>query len=546
MYKSKSEYSLIENKDMKINRINGIEIDDFRKFQEQELNLGNNITLISGRNGSMKTTLMGLIAQIFRTESTDIYGKPMVNKFSELFNLSIEKDSRDYLYHIKMNIDENLHLREPVPMYLQPKTSTNKARHRLTPSGRKKGDGYFHLPSVYINLKRLYPLIEADSINVNKISYTQDERKFISTLYQKVLLREEFSSFDSYNAKLGKIDKYPVGPINTYYDIETISSGEDNLSTIANTLISFMRHANDSQLTGILVIDEFEASLHPIAQVNLFNFLLWWSKKYNVQILLSTHSLFLIQYALQQKFDLDKNSIKLNFISSAFQADNKLAILENPPYEIAYSELTLSNTVNRENKIKIKVFLEDEMAITFLKKIIKSRDIIKICDFTFTTDDEVTGTSFVKLLSLCKNFPTLLNNSIVIFDADVTENQLTFRNFDRAMRLPSQNCFPLEKEIIYFILNLDGDNPFFKKFEMDKEYLRNSFVSSNIDINTSNYTNDKNIQPFKKWAKDNKVLFNKFVTYYVNTSSECREKRIEFISLVNKVLEANTLPRLKE
>ncbi|MGH2183095.1 hypothetical protein ACQ10C_16060, partial [Enterococcus faecalis] len=79
---------------------------------------------------------------------------------------------------------------------------------------------------------------------------------------------------------------------NSYYDVNSISSGEDNLSTFADVLVSFMRifSANKKNkyngLTGILAIDEFEASLHPIAQKNLFNFLFDWSRKYKVKIIL--------------------------------------------------------------------------------------------------------------------------------------------------------------------------------------------------------------------------------------------------------------------
>lgn len=61
-------------------------------------------------------------------------------------------------------------------------------------------------------------------------------------------------------------------------------------------MISFQRIYNSfdkkPNLTGIWAIDEFEVSLHPIAQVNFMNYLLEWSEKYRVQIVLNTHSLY--------------------------------------------------------------------------------------------------------------------------------------------------------------------------------------------------------------------------------------------------------------
>lgn len=165
---NKKHYGLVNNKDMIINDIYGIDIENFRLFKNQKFNMGKEMTVVSGRNGTMKSTLMGLIAQPYRTEHEDLYGKRMQTKFSDVFKLSSQKDKNDYIYHINLNINNDLKLREPIPLYFQPgnpeaKTS-KKDRHRLVPSGRQQGDGYFTLPSVYINLKRLYPLIDSGEI----------------------------------------------------------------------------------------------------------------------------------------------------------------------------------------------------------------------------------------------------------------------------------------------------------------------------------------------------------------------------------------------
>ncbi|OTO77314.1 hypothetical protein A5865_001190 [Enterococcus sp. 12E11_DIV0728] len=120
--------------------------------------LGEQITVVSGRNGTMKSTLMGLVSQPYRTSHRDINDKLMQTKFSDVFKLSEVKDQNDYVYHLMLNVDNDLYLKEPVPLYYQPGNPNSKfskkGRHRLVPSGRAKGDGYFNLPSVYINLKR--------------------------------------------------------------------------------------------------------------------------------------------------------------------------------------------------------------------------------------------------------------------------------------------------------------------------------------------------------------------------------------------------------
>ena len=58
----KKHYGLIDNKHMAINDIYGIDIENFRLFKNQKLNLGQEMTVVSGRNGTMKSTLLGLLA----------------------------------------------------------------------------------------------------------------------------------------------------------------------------------------------------------------------------------------------------------------------------------------------------------------------------------------------------------------------------------------------------------------------------------------------------------------------------------------------------
>lgn len=548
-FKSKSNYDLIFNKEMKINDIYGIEIDSFRLFKNQVLNLGEQITVISGRNGTMKSTLMGLVAQPYRSISKDVYGKLMQTKFNEVFKLSSEKDRDDYLYYIKLSINDNLPLKEPVPLYYQPGSenskSSKKDRHRLVPSGRAKGDGFFNLPSVYVNLKRLYPLIDSGEIKTSKVNYSEDEKKFISSLYQRVLLKSDFDEFESYSAAATTLNKNPNGPANSYYDIESISSGEDNLSTFADVLISFMRvHQQNKDngytgLTGLLSIDEFEASLHPIAQMKLFDFIYRWSKKYNVKIILNTHSLFLIQNIyLTFERDMASKYIIINFIASQFERDDTLRIIENPPYNIGYSELTLSHLNSDSEFFKVKILCEDEVAKNLIKKIIKKKKINEVITYSHIVNSENVGTSYTHLVALCKNFPSILTETraIVIFDADIDLTRMNIGNYNHAISLPSIYGFAFEKEIVNYILDLDGSDPFFRTYHKSKEMFKVEFSSYQINLNTNTYSSDDNVKPFKHWYDDHKTEANKYMTHYVrnneDTFSEFRDNLIDYINTI--------------
>lgn len=550
-FQQKKSYGLTSNKDMIINDIYGIDIDNFRLFENEQFNLGKHVTIVSGRNGTMKSTLMGLVAHPYRTTEKDINNKYMHTNFSDVFRLSTEKDKNDYLYHIKLNIDNNLKLKEPIPLYFQPGNEntlySKKDRHRLVPSGRNKGDGYFSLPSVYINLKRLYPLIESGELSNEDISYSEKEKEFVRVFFQKVLLRNEFKNFEKYSTNEKSLSKNPYGPENTYYDVNSISSGEDNLSTFADILISFMRvHDKNKEkgytgLTSILSIDEFEASLHPIAQTNLFEFILKWSARYRVKVILNTHSLYLIQHVyLQHQKKLDAKFILINFIGSQFQEDNKLVIFENPDYKLAYSELTLTNYEEKNKLMKVKILCEDDVAKLLIKRILSKQSLTSQIIISHVVSEDNDGISSNLLSSLCRNLPLMLKEtkSMVIFDADIDIESQKLNKFAHAFSLPSLYNLPFEKEIVQYILSLKGNDKFFVTFKKSKETFLQSFSNYNIDIDFE-HTNfqSQDVKHFKKWYSENKKDASKYMSYYIQQNKD-KENFLEFkYSVLNSVNE---------
>ncbi|MFS1013777.1 AAA family ATPase [Enterococcus casseliflavus] len=539
-YYNKSYYDLYDNKNMIINSVDGIDIENFRKFNNQKMNLSKNITVVSGRNGTLKSTLMGLIFHPFTSDKKDVHEKSMMTKFSDVFKMSTEKDTTEYKYSLKMNIDDDLLLKEPVNFYLQ--SSDN--RHRIVPSGRKTGDGFFLLPSIYINLRRLYPLIDSGKIKPYKIEYSEQESAFIASFYEKILLRDDFKNFETFETDAVK--KNTVGPKDSYFDINTISSGEDNLSSFVNSMISLMRIYDKNQrkkLTGILAIDEFEASLHPIAQANLFDFLVNWSEKYRVQIIINTHSLYLIQHILSKKKYIEKDYVKLNFITNRFQADNQLTIVENPNYKYAVTELTLREDEDLNDLLKIKILCEDKTAINYIKKIVKNRKILNLCKFECTVDTENVGTSWGLLQGLGKNYPNLLHetNSILVFDGDVIEENLKLNKFNEFLIIPSNNKLPLEKEIVNYILSLSGDDKFFKQYQREKDSFKQQFKRFSIPLNPDNIS-DIPTKVYKEWATNNQNDFNKYSTYFVNQNIEQFQSfKDNFKNHVNFYLKKNNI-----
>lgn len=527
-FKNKKELSLTDNKKMKINKIYGIDIDYFRKFKNQTLDLGRNMTVIFGRNGTLKSTLMGLIAQPFRTEFTNIFGQKMETDFSEVFNMSTKYDNTTYKYSIRMNIDDDLLLKEPIPLYPEkyPKGNPKAGetyRFRLVPSGRAKGDGYFNLSSVYIKLDRVYPLIDSvlkDDLVLTK-PLEESDNLDIGKFYERVLLRTDFNKSHLFEAEHGQKNHYPYEPVDSYYDKKTISSGENNLSSFINTMISFQkvyRALNDpNRLTGIWNIDEFETSLHPVAQVNLFDYLCRWSRKYNVQIVLNTHSLYLIQYILSCKHMIDSGDLVINEIASRFNDKNTLSIIKNPSYKSAYEELTLSKTANLiEENTKVKIFCEDKVAESYIKAILPTK-IKKYLSWYPNAKNDLDGTDFKLLNNLCKNYPIILENenAIVINDADEENSiNLSGSNYKKHYAIPSLYSLPLEKELVYWILSLDGSDQFFTSVSISQDEFKAIFARFDLPLSVDRISSAKT-KLFKNWYKNNVRENNKYRTQYI-------------------------------
>lgn len=548
---AESEHVVLDNKTIKINDILGLRIDDFRKFHKQNFDLGKTLTVVFGRNGTLKTSLMGLLAHPFRTEFKDVYGHQMQTILKEILKLSLTKDQDSYSYHIRMKIDDGLLLEEPIDMYKEFKKDSSTpeqvpVRFRIVPSGRNAGDGFFNLPSVYSKLDRIFPLTNfGDNIAENSIAYTDSEKKDIAVFFEKIISKADYKSIQEYDASLGKLTKYPIGPKDSEYDVNSISSGEDNLGTFINTMISFQRiyESNEetgrkNSLTGIWSIDEFEASLHPVAQNNLLDFIISWANKFNVKVVINTHSLSLIQhcYALQKSNQRD--FINLNLISSAFTRETNLDIIKNPRYEDAYRELTLKTHEDIMVNSKVTLFCEDKQAKDLVRKIFRTTKYSKYIDWQVQTSPLNVGTSNVLLQKLCQDFPLVLTkvNGIVILDADVKVPKKS--NYGQVLTIPSLFNFPIEKEIVEWIRQLPGDNSFFKEMNITRDQFINEFTTLNIlEVND---LNQQKTSKYKLWFSQNTTRNKKIITKYVHANESIfTEFRDNLIKFINEFLKTN-------
>lgn len=511
---SAKQYGYESNKEVKFRKYNGIYIKNFRSLKNCYIKLGSNLTVLSGKNGTMKSALLGLIAHPFNSpnDAKDLVGTPLKTTISNVFKMSKIFDNQKYEYYLDLvDIDGNP-IHEYVSMYYVKNILTKEPERLRVVVGRKrgKGDGNFNLNTAYINFKRLFPIIDTDSVEKTENNMLQEDKDFIKNAYLKIFQKTDY---DNATLVSDDMNKETFAPSNSNYNFEAISSGEDNLGHILLKMLAFKNYCQGrDSLQGVFCIDEVEASLHPIAQDNLIDFLLDFSKKYNIQIVVTTHSLSLINHVIEKQnlMNNGKDKICLNMISTRFTDNGAYNIITNPDYNQAYTELTLKGKSSSARE-KIFVILEDDVEKQLFNLVIRKREAKKYMKRISNLTNFSKGNSFTFLSKLAKNAEEVLKNAIIIFDADVKENLDNYRT--SVYKMPSLYGLCLEAEIIKYIVELPGDANLFRECNKEKQSFINDFAQKDITNFEISFL-ERNSKRCKNW-KDSDKNFLKYVRIYV-------------------------------
>ena len=290
-------------------------------------------------------------------------------------------------------------------------------------------------------------------------------------------------------------------------------------------------------IESIFLIDEIDATLHPIAQNNLIDFLYRKSIDLELQIVFTTHSLSLLNHVIR------KQELSNNQNLSTIYLTNKRGQLEpihNPT--ISYIQNDLMNTytgANRNNDVPI--FTEDDIGRWFFQKIINH---IKTDEnFQISFIDMHTG--WTEIIKLMKHDYNYFKNFIVALDPDInhSENYLTLKNMLIGTRfslerkhtniliLPGDTY--IEKMMWDFVSNLDLDDEFYyepsiEEAALTKDALINQGPYSNV---YQQFSSDK--QKIKAWFNNHKWLSDVIFSHWIKKQE-------------NQILSANFYNKFKE
>jgi predicted ATPase len=119
---------------------------------------------------------------------------------------------------------------------------------------------------------------------ISRNDITDDYRDRLSHILGKKYQKATFATTEFDNKKQVGLLTRDFGEISQYHQ----GAGED-------TTLDLMRTLQDLPSYSLLIIDEIEASLHPKSQRRVIQFLLWFARQKKCQIILSTHSPYILQ-----------------------------------------------------------------------------------------------------------------------------------------------------------------------------------------------------------------------------------------------------------
>lgn len=350
--------------------VESIEIFSYRKFKKIEINFKQGLNIISGANGIGKSSILYLLSNAFQRPTSNIPWMATASKaqtltgVSGVLNLKVEKllknskysdpsvGVKGVLFTIKYEGGRSLDFRRH--------NSDKNNRHRMTPYYDKTDSwGLPSVPAIYLGLSRLAAPGEiSDSETFKKQNNLsskslEDLKRAYKYITGLDLIDPQTGSWSGVKLS-GTFDTTTEG-----VDSNTISAGQDNVFVILyalQTLVEFSQLTNGKP--SVLLIDEFDATLHPAMQWDLMNHLRSAAVNHNIRVVFTSHSFNVLENGLNAKDHI-------LYFKTLANGDPQL----DPEPSMTSFRMDLS-TLTRTALLKsnqIFVLMEDDEARTFFK-----------------------------------------------------------------------------------------------------------------------------------------------------------------------------------
>lgn len=511
-------------------------IEKFRALENIDFDLGTKLTAIVGHNGTMKTTVLGILSQTFALtdKSHPLYGEKTIDgynyrsQFGEKFKLS-EKDIPG-THKWKLDLHPNIYKNDLFEVHSIEREKGDLIPRFWSTEGKVKGAGYPQVPVYYLSLKRILPIGEEDEFDILS-NLTPEEKEFIILEYREILNPLDENEYNVDNVKSN--NKITTSIHNKEHDALSISAGQDNLGKILTAILSFKR-LKDKYPTdykgGIFLIDEIESTFHPLAQKRLIERLYKYASLYKIQFIFTTHSQSVIESAF-----FDKHNIRESKLVYLKAGGDKVSNILDANITDVINELSGKVSLREEPYSKIQVFCEDDVALQFIKSMLSKYS--KRLDYSSCS---IGAESYLELLRV--KLPQL-TNGIVILDGDKNNIDIIHKikkyKASNVIFLPTLYC---PEEMFYrFLYNLKSDDPFWDNYLGG--YDKTKCFSSYPNLITRNSSS----QLYKDWYNNQIPYFgkracSKLLNYWKIVDSDNHEEFLNnFIKCFNTIAKKNNI-----
>lgn len=435
-----------------------IKIHKYRGFKDVSFKIGSQLTIIAGQNGTQKTTLLGMLTQMFTLDPKSPMGgeKPLIggnyrSDFTNKFKFSPKYDKAgDHEWTLSF---DGMNDFTATSIWRKKEEGTIRFWQKGTHAA---GSGYIQYPVLYLSLRRLFPLGEDSKVDESHdVELTEDEKKEYKKFHDDVLFNVYEEAQPLY---VEGAEKQTIGVNTDTYDWRSNSAGQDNLGKIVLALFSFKRlkekYPNDYK-GGILAIDELDTTLFPASQIKIMKSMLSYASKNKIQIIFTTHSLTLIKEACKLQEECEANKGRNGQVNVVFlkREDNHIAIKERVGYGTIENDLCVQ--LAKKPNTQVNLYTEDNEAWLFVYNMApaKYKSIIK------HVNAKLGCTEYINMIEAkipCFSSP----EGLVVLDGDARLAKHFSRVDSKVLILPGAKS--PEQVVADWINGLSDTHPFWK------------------------------------------------------------------------------------
>lgn len=456
-----------------ITKIKKLHIKKFRALNDINIEIGDHLTLICGKNGTSKSSILGITAQIFSFDKDYVLDQKI--QFETIVKEKFKSDYSDHFrfsdkYDVSGSLEVNFEIYDAytksnqaaelrmvtrsmgkttdedgnsIPVETSQRTVVRK--NNSIPGHRNTSRNFTH-PVVYLSLERLLPIPKRGNYKPVSFEYLEKVREEFIKLNNRILNKLSNKS----TGTSGSIKSAVVH--SDKYDQDSVSSGEDNTGKIISSLLSFkkLKEEYKDYHGGVLLIDEADAALFPAAQIELINVLAEYCKELDIQVIITSHSPIMIEHVhnLSQQY---RKRFKTIYLSDSY---GKVAKMEDVSWtDIQADLLTKTIKISKDVSLpKINTYFEDKEAFDFFNAIIYRHKTKKILNQL--PEISMGCSNYIQLVQ--KGVSEFSRKSLIVLDGDVDK----IKDYQTIISLPGK--LPPDQLIFEFLYNLEADDVFWK------------------------------------------------------------------------------------